>query len=149
MTLGGETHRLQVRDVGGFVDLNTAQPYLLDQYLSEIGLTSAEIEQFRTWRQTSKRLLRIEDLIRVTDAQDADRSLLLATATVYSGRRGVAMDQAPEALKDILDPLWNEAWATAPSGANFAVMRTDGLGALRLGVIHIRPEGDGKIILAR
>lgn len=146
VTVGDDTHTLRAVDVGGLVDLNTAQPPLLETYLTEIGLTNEEITRFRSWRQTSKRLLRIEDLIRVTAAQRADRALLLATATVHSGRTGVSLDDAPEVLRDLLQARWQDDWATAPSGVNFRIERIRQTGPLPVGVVNVRPDGRGKIL---
>ncbi len=148
VTVGGEVHELRVTDVGGLVDLNTAQPPLLDAYLGAIGLTELEIARFRTWRQTSKRLLRIEDLLRVSEAVEADWALLMATATVYSGRPGVSLEDAPEAVRKVLEPVWQEVWASPASSVNFRVERVTGAGMLPVGVVHIRPDGEGKVLWA-
>ncbi len=146
VSVAEETYTLRAVDVGGLVDLNTAQPPLLEVYLTAIGLTNEEIARFRAWRQTSKRLLRIEDLIRVSGTETADRALLSATATVRSGRSGVSLEDAPEALQALLQTRWADAWATAPSGANFRIEHISPTGPLPVGVMHIQPDGMGKVL---
>jgi hypothetical protein len=146
ITVDGQSYQLRVIDVGGLVDLNTASPPLLDAYLSALGMTQEEIARLRAWRQTSKRLLRVEDLIRVTGTTALDQSLLLQTATVHSGRPGVSLEDAPEALRDLIFARWDEAWTSPRSGMNFSVGAGGSGGKVSIGVAHVPPGGAVKIL---
>lgn len=146
--LADTVYVIKVVDAGGLVDLNTASPNLLDSYLDAIGLTIEERERFRAWRQSSKRLLRFSDLIRVSDASDSDTTLLSATATVFSGRSGVSLQEASLETQDLLAPFWQDSWATAPSNSNFELFLIKENRVKRIGVVHLRPDGTTKILSA-
>lgn len=136
VVVGDKSYTLFAQDVGGLVDLNTSAPALLETYLSAIGLTAEEINQYRDWRKTPRRLLRVADLLRVTEAEGADLEVLLRTATVHSGRTGVSFVAMPEELRALFGARWQEAWEAPVSGVNFRVDKGDGP-AVSLGSVHL------------
>ena len=46
-------------------------------------MTVPEIDRFRAWWRTSGRLLRLQDMIRLSEATSVDRAELMQTATVH------------------------------------------------------------------
>lgn len=138
--------QIQIVDAGGMIDLNTAAPPLLDRYLDALGFRPDEIQRFRTWRQEGRRLLRRQDLIRVSGAEAADIATLALTATVVSGRTGVAADAAPDALTALLSPSAFDPYATPPSGVNFEVFLQNADRLTPLGAVHVRPDGSARFL---
>lgn len=144
--LGDRAYDLAIVDAGGMIDLNAATPSLLDAYLGAIGLTSAERDRFRSWRRTTGRLLRVVDVPRISGASNLDLALLQETATVYSGRTGVAREVMPERLARLLPESLPPGWISAPSGTNFYVFRHLPEGLLPVGALHLRPSGVPKLL---
>lgn len=122
ITLDGELYVLRAVDVGGLVDLNAAAPPLLEAYLTTIGLTPDEIQRVFEWRRTSKRFLRVEDLLRASGARALDVGLIRRTATVFSGRPGLAREEMPEELVGLLTPYWRDSWVSSASRVNFHLL---------------------------
>ena len=93
---------LTLQPATGLVDLNTASPALLRLLLEGYGLPDAKIREaldaYRTWRREGRKLLRVSDFYRVTGLTADMLPKLVSFATVYSGRTGVAADQAQLAL---------------------------------------------------
>lgn len=143
ISMSDEDYLIQVVNAGGLIDLNTANPRLLDAYLEGIGLKNENIKKFRDWRQSSKRLLRITDLQRVSGATDIDFATLRQTATVVSGRSGISPSDAPEMLTDLLASSWRDEWASAASSSNFEVFLLGGRADHRIGAFHL--SGDGSV----
>lgn len=123
---------LRLQDVGGLIDLNTAAPELLDRLAAQIGLDPGALEAYRTWRRTPHRLQSTADFSRAATVDPALALRLQGVATVFSGRRGIAPEVAPEAVLELLSdrPGPRETlvsalpadWITGPSGANFEVI---------------------------
>lgn len=86
----------------GLIDLNTASPALLRLFLEGYRLPDGTIrealEKYRAWRRQGRTLLRVSDFRRVTGLTVNQLPGLDQFATVYSGRTGIAVAQAPLAL---------------------------------------------------
>lgn len=91
-----------LRPVTGLVDLNTASPELLNLLLEGYGLPQARINQaletFQFWRGEGRKLQRVSDFGRVSGLTVNELPDLSKLATVFSGRDGIAIDQAPNQL---------------------------------------------------
>ena len=66
--------------------------------------------------------------------------------TTQASPSGVSLDEAPEALRALLTTRWEEAWATPASGVNYQILREKPTGSLRLGIIHVRPTNESRIV---
>lgn len=141
---------VQLSDVGGLVDLNTAAPLLLERLLAGYDLAEADrttaLSAFRTWRRAGNRLARVSDFFRVTDLDPLVVQGFEQFTTVYSGRPGIAPDKAPHALlalltketgsQDYLTSRFERALTSAPSNLVFAVQADRRI----IGTIRIRPQ---------
>jgi len=137
---------LRLQDVGGLIDLNTAAPELLELLFVGLEFPQTAAADFRSWRREGRRLIRIDDIIRITDADPSILNDLSRVATVFSGRRGIAPDIAPPELNLILNRNGNlpiENFTSAPSGTNFAVYVGDRL----IGAISILDSADQSRVL--
>ncbi|WP_159086864.1 hypothetical protein [Loktanella sp. Alg231-35] len=127
----GATVRLQ--DVGGLIDLNTASPELLERMFDVVGFPEDAARSVRDWKQDGQRFIRIDDVIRVTNADAILLDDMQFVATVHSGRRGIAPSVALDAVLEIA-AVNDEA---APSMANFAVYRAGRQGERLIGVVNL------------
>ena len=153
----GEDASLVLQDAGGLVDLNTANPVMLEQLADALGVTSAQLEGYRLWRRTPLRLQRTSDFVRVIGGDTELRESLFPIATVFSGRPGIAAHLAPIKLLEILTGSTGSRavliqdlsinWVSAPSGSNYHVnvMNKDDQ-AIPLGVINIGSGANGLIV---
>jgi hypothetical protein len=94
---------IQLVDVGGLVDLNAASPALLERLIGVLGGGAGEMARYRDWRAGDRRLQRTGDLPRITGL-DVEPERLARLATVFSGRTGLAVAEAPIELLDLLGP---------------------------------------------
>jgi len=137
---------LKVQDVGGLIDLNTAAPELLEALFDNLDFPPDAARDFRDWRRIGRRLQRVDDLARITGASATAMVQLEHLATVFSGRRGIAVEIAPEELRNIMRnfPGANRPdLATAPSNINYTIFE----GARTLGTISIPTEPEQRRIL--
>lgn len=146
----GQPAELRLQDVGGLIDLNTANPALLEQFAQALDVSSAQIAQYREWRRRSLRLLRTEDFLRVIAYDEVPPVWFRQVTTVYSGRPGISEDHAPPKLLEILTegrgPLLPE-WVSQPSGSNYQVVLTSNSGATRvLGSISFALAEQSKLL---
>lgn len=149
--VNGESVTVEVIDVGGLVDLNTADPRLLQATFEALGLGPDELARYRDWRRYGRRLLQVDDLIRITGSQGIDRRLLRRITTVHSGRRGVSEQDAPARLLEALSGrIALVDFASAPSGVNVALFVTDPSSSVirYVGVAHAPLDLDTSRLLA-
>lgn len=115
---------LAVQDVGGLIDLNTARPQVLGWLFDALKFPPGANEKFRQWRKQGQRLTRVDDLIRITNADPEVLPNLTKIATVFSGRHGIAIEVASAEVQELIAAqatvLPNEL-ITAQSGVNFAI----------------------------
>lgn len=137
VSVNGSDKAINIVDVGGLVDLNSASPQLIDTLFRHLDMEHDAAERFREWRRTPYRLQRISDLKWIAGATPQTIALMKTVATVHSGRRGVNLENAPNSLVELLGEATLTQFATAPSGSNYAVF--DGTNGTRIGVIHLRP----------
>ncbi|WP_457646800.1 hypothetical protein [Profundibacter sp.] len=73
---------------------------------------------------------------------------LQAIATVHSGRRGIATKVAAAEVLALLDQAeLPPTWLSQSSGVNYAVGLREGIGARRIGVVHLgHGVGDGRVL---
>ncbi|MEQ6204732.1 hypothetical protein ABMC88_16945 [Sulfitobacter sp. HNIBRBA2951] len=153
----GENAELRLQDAGGLIDLNTANPAMLERLATALEVTPAQLEAYRVWRRAPLRLQRTSDFVRVTGGDAALRESLLPIATVFSGRPGIAVELAPIELlehltgstgsRDILIRELQTDWVSPPSGANYHVtVMNKGDQAIHLGVINVGSTANGLII---
>lgn len=129
-------------DVGGLVDLNSVAPALLGAYFEALGLDRGDLATFRTWRQQSRRLLNVSDLPRII-GKPMDVALLQRTATVHSGRSGLALNEVPDALRGLLSTALDlEPFASPASGVSYLVLNE----AHPIGAVHFPPGGVEKAL---
>lgn len=142
---------LRLKDVGGLVDLNTAAPELLDHLADALDISAAALSDYRRWRRKPHRLVRVSDFVRLTGADPETGELLQQIATVYSGRQGVSIKDAPDILLSVitgesasrktLEQRFPDQWVGSASGSVFDVWLQDDLrterriGTIRLGDI--------------
>lgn len=104
--LNGQSITPEFIDVGGLVDLNSATPDLLTKLLLGLKLSpvqaSEAVAALRTFRRTGARLNRVSDFHRITGLTATTLPDLITFATVHSGRRGVAPNESPLALLEVL-----------------------------------------------
>lgn len=127
---GDGERTLIVQDVGGLIDLNTAAPDLLQLVFNHLELDEESVQKYRDWRRDGKRLLRVQDFLRVTGADPAKLDVLLQISTVHSGRRGLAVEHVPEELRQVLVASVisiSSGLETAPSRVNATVYQLDNL----------------------
>lgn len=145
-------------DTGGYIDLNTGAPRLIAMLIEALGLPEEAYRQYRDWRRTPHRFLRLEDFLRVTGADPSGITLLRGLATVHSGRRGIAPDHAPLAVLELvtgstgpLERLIAEVpqdLVTPASGVNFRAWALSAEGPERaLGVLHLPKPREQRRVL--
>jgi hypothetical protein len=97
---------ISVQPVTGLIDLNTASPALLETLLKGYGLADSTVSDalsdYRTWRREGRVFLRVADFYRVTGLSQQQVPEIERFATVFSGRIGIAADQAPLTLLEHL-----------------------------------------------
>ncbi|MGC1498097.1 MAG: hypothetical protein WA790_19990 [Sulfitobacter sp.] len=98
----GQEGQMQLQDAGGLVDLNTANPAMLERLAEALEVTPAQLEEYRRWRRTPLRLQRVSDFPRVAGGGISLSESLFPIATVFSGRPGIAIDLAPQKLLEVL-----------------------------------------------
>jgi len=157
--LGGKIFRIELQDTGGMIDLNTAAPDLIERLAGYLSLPPNALDRFRAWRRTPYRLLRTSDFLRITGAPRELEDRLAQVATVFSGRRGIAPNVAPQEIvemflgqgssREMLAAEIGEAMISAPSGVNFLVSVEDtGTGQQWLaGAVHLPPQEQSRRIL--
>lgn len=128
-----EATLIDAQDVGGLIDLNTASPELLGLLFNALDFPPDATTVFSRWRQDGQRLLRVDDLIRITQADLTLLDQLLQIATVHSGRRGVNTEVAPESVKLIA----GSSHETPASNTNFAIYLSDNRLQNLIGVISL------------
>ncbi|WP_133840735.1 hypothetical protein [Pelagimonas phthalicica] len=147
----GDQASLWLQDVGGLIDLNSAAPDLLNLLAREFSVSEDAMERFRQWRRTPHRLQSVTDFARVAEIDPEIVEGLDPFATVYSGRFGVAIEEAPIALQSALRrEAWPlpEPWATQPSGQVFKVfLQPSGKTARAIGTIKLRSEEQPERVL--
>ncbi|NSX56998.1 hypothetical protein [Parasulfitobacter algicola] len=139
------------QDVGGLIDLNTASPALLQRLFADITETTADrddaLRAYRTWRRQGRRLIRVDDLPRISGLPWSVITRLHQTATVHSGRTGISPDVAPlpvleivtgeTGTQDQLAERVDPAFVSPPSNVNYLIYRDrnliGGVNALRVG----------------
>ncbi|WP_208353366.1 hypothetical protein [Pseudaestuariivita rosea] len=150
------TEDIRFQDVGGLIDLNTASPDLLELLFDDLTETSADrdaaLRAYRDWRRLGRRLIRVEDLPRITGLPWQVTTRLHQIATVQSGRTGIAPDVAPLAVlelvtsqtgtRDQLSELVAPAFSTPPSNANYVIYRDGRL----IGAVHAPQGGTPRIL---
>ena len=142
INLSGENSNLQLIDVGGLIDLNSASPPLLESLFAALDLDPDALASFRRWRQQSRRLLRVEDLERIV-GENIDLALLQGVATVFSGRAGVAADQAASSVQNLFgDSTDLSQFASPPSNSSFLIHEGD----RPLGVVFFAPSGVERVL---
>ena len=135
-------------DTGGYIDLNTGDPRLIALLIEALGLPEGAYRQYRDWRRTPHRVLRLEDFLRVTGSDPSGIALLRGLATVHSGRRGIAPDHAPLAVLELVTGTTGprerlvaevaQDLVTPASGVNFRAWAVSTEGHERaLGVVHL------------
>lgn len=140
--LGDESFQITMVDVGGLIDLNSAAPALLSAYFEALGLTPSDLQEFRTWRQKSRRLLRVIDLARIVN-KPINSAQLIRTATVHSGRSGLAVEESPDELIEMIASLINlESYGTPASGVSYFIKSKDQI----WGVLHYPPNGPARVL---
>ena len=136
--IGDVEWTIQLKDVGGLIDLNTAAPELLERLILDLGgdamIATEALNRYQDWRRDGGRLARTSHFLRVTGLVQEHRERLRQVATVYSGRRGIAPEVAPiEVLRIVtcrdedrpyLVGLVEAGLISAKSGGNFVVRAT-------------------------
>lgn len=104
--IAGQNHVARLQDVGGLVDLNYASPGLLAALIRGLGYSALETEagvtNIRQFRETGAKLLRASDFWRISQLEEIAPSNIINLTTVYSGKSGVAPEQAPIELLEVL-----------------------------------------------
>lgn len=100
-----KTAQFRLVDVGGLIDLNTADPRLIARLIQDLGLPPTAMEHYRNWRRQALRFQRLEDFLRVVGAPATDLPKLYSRATVHSFRRGIAPDIAPDPVLKLVTGL--------------------------------------------
>ncbi|SFI65104.1 hypothetical protein [Jannaschia pohangensis] len=136
--------QVELLDVGGLIDLNSAAPGLIDRLIERLGGGTAELAAYRTWRREGRRLVRVDDFIRVTGLVGVDIDLR-KVATVHSGRTGISPEVAPSDVLDLIGMSENdlpEQWVSPASGHTFMVNIVSPSGTRRgLGIGTAAPAG--------
>lgn len=145
---------LRLQDVGGLIDLNSASPELLEKLFRHLHFPDNAQESFRSWRRDGQRLMRVDDLIRITNADPVLLPALAQVATVFSGRRGIAIEHAPEKVLEIVRDgrsTISDSDISAASNTNFRVYLQDtDTSELMIGVVSILGNnGQSRILEAR
>lgn len=102
-TMSVQGAEIEIRDVAGLIDLNTASRPLLEALFDALELDPSQKNAFYTWRASGRRVLRVEDLARIvgadlpTEAPDIHR-----LATVRSGRTGLDPQSVTPELLELL-----------------------------------------------
>ncbi|WP_284165983.1 hypothetical protein [Frigidibacter sp. SD6-1] len=86
--------QLNLQDVGGLIDLNTANPDLLSRLADDLKVSHDGMRDLREWRRLSLRLLSLQDFVRLTGAAPDSLERLRSAATVHSGRPGIDIASA-------------------------------------------------------
>jgi len=152
--LNNKRYRVRLQDAGGLIDLNTASPELLDILFDGLTAEPDAIVRFRDWRRGGKRLQRVSDLFAIAGIAPPAVMELARYATVFSGRRGVAFNVAPEPLSDLITRLagpgadTDPIFSSAASNVNFLVMVSEaGNGQEKTaGTIHIAGDGNWRLL---
>ena len=145
ISLSQKTHVLTFRDATGLIDLNAGAPELMSALFQDLSgndrVAAQEAEErFWAWRSEGRVVQRVSDLIRISGLSDDVRARLFEVATVYSGRRGIAVGEAPQGVLEIatglsgerLEDLVPETLRAEPVGVNFRVERN----GQRLGMVQ-------------
>lgn len=148
LSIGHRAYTISLRDVGGLVDLNTANPELLEHFLKTFGLSEPEVRDYRKWRRAPNRAQRIRDLTHIAKMDPQRLQQLRSLSTVNSGRAGISIDDAPDALKTILGSQL-QRWSSPPSGEIFQVWATEDANAPELlGVVSISSQQNpGRVLV--
>jgi type II secretory pathway component PulK len=140
----------------GLVDLNTASPALLRLLLEGYELPDVQIrealEAYRTWRRQGRKLLRVSDFYRAAGLTADVLPKLASFATVYSGRTGITLEQAPTDLlqrllgsdepQEVLVERFDQALVTNGSMVNLHVRGEMGMQI----VLHLGGAVDSRIL---
>ena len=82
-------------DVGGLVDLNTAHIPLANAFIQFIGGGRDEQERYLQWRRIGIRMKRVSELPHILDYNLPVGFSIEKYATVFSGRSGINLKNAP------------------------------------------------------
>lgn len=107
---------VEMREVSGLIDLNTASRPLLETFFSQAEISSEEANRFFRWRSSGLRLLRIEDLFRILE-RPHNIPNLHRLVTVYSGLQGVSVDAVTDDLQTLMQ------WSNGPPDQFIAPLR--------------------------
>jgi len=104
---------LVLQPATGLVDLNTASPALLQLLLESYNLPDETIRSalqgYRDWRREGRKLLRVSDFGRLAGLDLEALPDFYDFTTVFSGRTGIAAEQAPlELLRHLLETKENQ-----------------------------------------
>ncbi len=146
ISVDGQDVELRFQDVSGLIDLNTGSSDLLLRLADHFNLPASAIRRYRQWRQTPHRLLRVDDFLRITDADPGFIGDLRSIATVHSGRTDIVSGVVPSVVRVLMGAGDVGAPTTSlpgvPSATNYQVsFRHPGTGIdTVLGVLHIAPD---------
>jgi len=144
---------VELQDVGGLIDLNTASPELIELLFKHLDLGPDNLARYRAFRRGAKRFVRIEDFIRIVGADPDIFTTLQSLTTIFSGRTGIAPEVAPPQVLALFDDgqladVIPERFQSPPSGANFQVRLSTGTQPAKIaGVIFVPPEGAQQAVL--
>lgn len=118
--------KLRFVDVGGLIDLNTANPTLISAFFALQGVGEENQVKFRKWRQAPNRLQSVNDIGRVFEIDHEAAFEISRFTTVHSGRFGISEQVAPEALvaqlrKSLQQSRLPEEWLSAPTNSKYLV----------------------------
>jgi type II secretory pathway component PulK len=163
ITFNNQHWQFEFQDVGGLIDLNTAQPELRQTLFKHLAASASEAaeyeEKYIAWRRSGKRLIRIDDLYRILERDARAFSRLDRFATISSGRSGISPDHAPDAVLELItersgnrDALVQdvpETLRSSPSNVTFQVrVRSNDTESRILGTIHILGAQGSAVILS-
>jgi len=136
-----EIGEILFQDVSGLIDLNTARQELLSKYFHEITGSStmaSEISEIiSTQRKNGHRFSSVYQFLQLIDLNPTQFQIIVATATVHSGRREVNAACAPAHLIELL-PLETDTEAACDSGTfRISFKTSDANNTINAGVIHI------------
>lgn len=99
-----KTWTVTLQDVSGMVDLNTANPALLERLLTNAGIENvAQVtEHYQNWRQEGNRLSRINDFGRIAEITQIEMEHIAPHVTIFSGRPGISIDVASMLTLELL-----------------------------------------------
>ena len=135
ITWSEENVELEFQDVGGLVDLNTADLTTLHVLFDHLELNREALDRYVAWKQSGSDLVRLETFLQIVEAPEGLSSLLHTSATLWSGRRGISIDVAPMGLVDA-DARAPIAGTRSPSSrVNFHVLEVEERRSKPIGVI--------------